>query len=207
MSKKPNVEVSLNVEVKDKYGKIIRKLERKSESLLNNFMEMLTSAMVLAPYSLKDVGGNDRTVSLFVPSTSETPVELTPMDVLAGDDIDSYGIQVGTGTTPVTSQDYALASKISHGSASGQLDYGACSLETKAITNNTSYARYRRDFTNLSGATITVNEIGLVAKHKRVIGATTEGEWYFLIIRDVITAVDVPDGGTLTVRYEIRVTA
>mgnify|MGYP000235727038 CR=1 FL=1 len=207
MSRKQNVSVFLDVEVKDRHGKIIRRLEKKSESLLNNFMEMLTSAMVLASYSIKDVGGNDRTISLFIPNTSETPVELTPMDVLAGDDVDSYGIQVGTGTASVTAQDYALAGKISHGSASGQLDYGVCQLEAKAITGNTSYARYRREFVNVSGATITVNEIGMVAKYKRVIGSAVEGEWYFLIIRDVITAVDIPDGGTLTVRYEIRVTA
>ncbi|RLJ02096.1 MAG: hypothetical protein DRP11_03440, partial [Candidatus Aenigmatarchaeota archaeon] len=180
MNQIKNIDVFLEVEVKDRNGRLIRRLKKKSESLLTNFMQMLTSAMVLEAYTLTDTGGNSRTVSLFVPNTSDTPVELTPMDVEAPDDNDNYGIQVGTGTAAVSPGDHALASKISHGTASGNMDYGACSLETTGVSDNTSYARYRRDFTNLSGAAITVNEIGMVAKYKRVIGATTEGEWYFL---------------------------
>jgi len=134
-------------------------------------------------------------------------VQLDPMDVEAADGDSAYGIAVGSGTTSPTVSDHALESQISHGVASGQLQYGACELEAYGTTDNTTYAKYKRVFTNGSGADVTVNEIGLIAKWYRKVGTAEEGPWYFLLIRDVLSSsVVVPDGASLTVRYTLKTT-
>jgi hypothetical protein len=116
---------------------------------------------------------------------------------------DSWGIQVGTVDTQVTRDDYRLASKIAHGSASGQLAYGAMTIEAVNGTPPASRFRVIRVFSNNTDSTITVKEIGLAIRNLYPL-ATTD----FLIARDVLaTPQDVPAGATLTVRYIFEVTA
>jgi hypothetical protein len=67
-----------------------------------------------------------------------------------------------------------------------------------------SIERFRvvRGFTNGSGGTITVKEIGLVIANQKE-GLTL---YNFLMARDVLgSPQDVPDGSTLTIRYRIYV--
>jgi hypothetical protein len=114
---------------------------------------------------------------------------------------DTYGIVVGSGTTAVAVSDYNVATKISHGTGTGQLQYGAVTLIAPTISGNDCYTEVVRGFTNGSGATVTVAEIGLVFRFE---GQT----WYWLMCRDVLgEAVDVLDTKTLTVTYRVKVTA
>jgi hypothetical protein len=115
--------------------------------------------------------------------------------------VDTYGVVVGTGTTAVAIDDYNLATKIAHGTGSGQLQYGAVTINAPQISGNDCYCEVIRGFTNGSGATITVAEIGLVFRY--------EGQaWYWLMVRDVFSsAFDVLDTKTLTVTYKVKVTA
>jgi len=106
-----------------------------------------------------------------------------------------YGIWVGSGTVAVAWEDYTLAAKIAHGTATGQLDYDTHTFTEVSVTGG---ARIKavRSFKNLSGADVTVNEIGLVQNI---------GGYYFLHLRDVLpTSVIVPTDYGLNVIYYIE---
>jgi hypothetical protein len=117
---------------------------------------------------------------------------------------DAYGVRVGSGSTSPTPSDYNLATLISNGSGSGQLQYGATTVEAVTINGQTTSFRVIRTFSNSSGSTVTVREIGLSAK---ILVSTAPSFDYVLIARDVLgSAVDVPNGSTLTVRYILSTT-
>lgn len=107
---------------------------------------------------------------------------------------DTYGIQVGTGTTAESINNTALATKISHGTSAGTLQYGAVTYGAPSTTATTTTFRTTRVFTNGSGGTVTVQEIGLVS----VI--------LVLLLRDLTGAVAITNGQQLTVNYDFTTT-
>ncbi|MBA7589973.1 hypothetical protein ES708_32072 [subsurface metagenome] len=115
------------------------------------------------------------------------------------------GIQVGTGITAVTPTDTALATRIAHGRSAGQLEYGGCELFGIAFSDPNGEFTIRRYFTNASGGSITVNEVGIysVGCSKKSSGYS----WAFLIARDVVSpGVAVLDGEILRVTYVPQIT-
>ena len=185
--------VFYEVEVYDKNGKLVDKKEGKGDSVLDNWINLMRMLRDPESWSYQwgffDVGGTERHISNFNFSQSS---------MKAPEEDDSYGIIVGTGTTPVSLEDYNLASKISHGTGSGQLSYGACS--PYGISSDTQAdVGLQRSFDNNSGADITINEIGMVLK---VYDGTNT--YYTLIMRDVISATTVPNGGRVTIKYWFR---
>jgi hypothetical protein len=113
----------------------------------------------------------------------------------------TYGIVVGTGTGAEANDNYALGAQIAHGTGAGQLQYGSQAFTDPAIVAGNVDAILTRAFTNVSGATITVNEIGLYAQ------GYDGSVRYFCAIRDVLSAgVNVLNGQTLTVQYTLRTT-
>ncbi len=77
-----------------------------------------------------------------------------------GDDV--HGIVVGSGTGAPSYSDYALGTKILHGTTSGKLYYYDCTWNTYGFTSPTKKRQlvWQRQFKNGSGADLTVNEIG-----------------------------------------------
>ena len=113
-----------------------------------------------------------------------------------------WGIQVGTGITPVTQQDYFLANLILHGETSGRLHYNSGSFSN--LSGTAAYTKFSttRTFTNNSGASITVKETGITACIY-ISSATAD---YALIVRDLITPVPVLPTKTLEIEYTVQVT-
>jgi len=207
MSKKINFDLELELEIRDRNGKIIHKETRKAESFVQNFLNFLAGCLAKQDRSPWDVNNVAQLISPYISPASGVDVEMEIMNVLAGDGEDAYGIVVGSGTTSPGATDYNLESKITHGVSSGQLQYGAVELEAFGLTDNTTYLQFKRVFTNGSGADVTVNEIGLIAKWYRKVGTDEQGPYYFLLIRDVLaSSVIVPDGASLTVRYKLQTT-
>ena len=121
----------------------------------------------------------------------------------ASNDDDSFGIWVGTGTASVSPTDYNLASKISHGTGVGQLDYEPHTV-TSSYSDTYSYVEISRVFVNKSGSDIIVREVGLVARNYWKDTTAVRNDVKFLIARDVLpTPVTVRHLGSLTVRYRI----
>ena len=109
---------------------------------------------------------------------------------------DTYGIQVGTNNAAPTISDYVLGTQIAHGIGAGQLQYSAVAFGAPSEDGVTSQFVVTRDFANNSGATITVEEIGLAIYY-----ASNEN---FLILHDVTGSINVLNGKTLTVNYQIE---
>lgn len=109
----------------------------------------------------------------------------------------TYGIHVGTSTAAESINDTSLTTQIAHGTSAGQLQYGAVSYAAPSTTATTTTFRVTRVFTNGSGGTITVQEIGLVSQN---------GSNSFLLIRDLTGAVAVTNGAQLTVNYDFTTT-
>ncbi len=202
MNGKVNLQLELECEVRDKNGKLISKHRQVSKSLLKNFALALKGIMAGSVQSknvnLKDTSGTSRAYPYMSTST------LYLLAVNAGQGNQGYGILVGSGTTPVSRDDYKLVSQIAHGSDVGQLSYGAVTVEDPDGTPPDTVFRVIRTFTNNTTESITVSEIGLAFYEYDASAYTL----CFLIARDVLsTSQSVPSGATLTVRYIFKVTA
>jgi hypothetical protein len=188
-------------EVRNKDGKLIQKGKFPAKSWVGNIIRLLnalwktwtnvTAALSKYVYStpsvLLDTTNTARSLGLYADS-SGTFGGAAP----AGDT--SAGILVGTSDTPVSLAQTNLLGLIANGTGSGQLSYGATVVEDLTI-DTTYYFKIIRTFTNNSGASITVRELGLFLKPREI---------SFMFARDVPTSpITVPAGSTLTLRYII----
>jgi hypothetical protein len=203
--KPPSIEVEYEIMVTDKNGKIIEHRKEKSQSLVKNFLMLTNAAFKVSTSTVKDTGGTSRAAGAKNSYTwSNGAPDYTVGYTGAGGwapnapEADAtYGIIVGTSDIAVTVDDYNLKAKIAHGNAAGQLyHYGTIMLDP-TVAGLTVTQKFMRTFLNNSGAEITVKEIGLVVRIPTDI-------FLVLIIRDVITPVPVPNGGSLTINYYIK---
>ncbi len=110
---------------------------------------------------------------------------------------DDYGIQIGTGTTPPTNEDYVIETQIETGFSSGKMVYnelgvGVTSVRVALPSNYVEFP-ILRTFYNRSGATITVKELVLECGTGQ----------YYMLARDAVN-VDVPDLYLLICWYVFR---
>ena len=118
--------------------------------------------------------------------------------------ISTYGLRVGADDTAVTAADFEMATLIPHGPVGIELSYGAQTFEAVTVVGTTISFRVTRPFTNNTGATVTIKEIGAALAIKD----TGNASRYLCFLRDVLaSAVPVPDGSTFTLRYTFSVTA
>jgi hypothetical protein len=101
------------------------------------------------------------------------------------------GIVIGSGTTSPTRTDYALVSKIAHGTGVGQIYYNR---QTYELLTDYSF-RLNREFTN-AGSDLSVAEAGLI--YYTNINDTPR---YLLLLRDTFTPISVTAGNGIRVRY------
>lgn len=190
----------IECEVRDKDGKLIDKRKFRGMSWVGNIIALLssifgvwgvTTSSIYGVAGRSDIVKTDGTTTDFAIAGGASSVcggQAPAGDLRAG-------ILVGASDTPVSIGQYDLLQRITHGTGAGQLLYGSTVVETLIKTATTWTLRIVRTFTNGSGATVTVKEIGLF--HCR-------GSYTFMLARDVISpAIEVPDGATLTVRYII----
>ena len=197
----------IECEVRDKDGKLIDKRRFRGMSWVGRIVELFSCIVgswgssggnypiVYTKSDLKDTGGTYRHIC-FASSTSGMPIG---GNAPAGET--TAGICVGSSDTPVSIDQYNLVSKIPHGSGAGQLLYGSSTAEDIVRTSNTFSVKFIRTFTNNSGETVTVREIGLFIR----LGMYGSPHGYScMLARDVLpTPIDIPNGATLTVRYII----
>jgi hypothetical protein len=195
----------IEFEVRDKNGKLLQKGKFPAKSWVGNIIGLISA--IISTWSstvsggelttrtdLIDTIGTARSTQLGANITGITLGGCAP----AGEA--TAGIVVGSADTPVAIGQYALVTLIGHGTGSGQLQYGASTVEPM-VKNSTWYFRVVRTFTNGSGATVTVREIGLYVR----LGYISSPYYYScMLARDVpASAINVPAGSTLTLRYII----
>jgi len=123
-----------------------------------------------------------------------------PLVFNAGDNDDSFGIVVGSGSAPVSPYDYNLASKIPHGTGTGQLDYDTHST-ISSYGGSSSYVEISRTFVNKSGSDVVVREVGLVGCSFH---SYQDIYYKFMVARDVLpNPVTVKPLASLIVRYRL----
>ncbi|RKX68017.1 MAG: hypothetical protein DRP41_00285 [Thermodesulfobacteriota bacterium] len=186
------MELWIEALVKDKKGKVLKRIKRKAHSFVGNFIRCLAVQFASGREAITDVGGN--AVNPYAHSIS--------LKAGAASGNDNFGVQAGTGTNAVSINDNALQSKIAHGTGSGQLQYGGVTFGATACDASKCECTITRDFANGSGGDITVNELGLVLQMH------DGGNKNILVARDVVSGgIAVANGQTLTVNYKIRATA
>jgi len=196
-----NIKARIELEV-IKDGKVIDRRVEDAHSFVQN--AAMNIFQVLAPFgsSLPAVQGLKYTDGSDVVPVDwkdiDNPGEYA-VDAPAGDD--NYGILVGSSDAAFSVDQYNLVSKIPHGTGAGQLEYDQTQLPGAVTSGNTIEYQIKRYFNNRSGGDVTVREIGYAVKVVDAGGV----EHYLLLARDVITAITIPDGGTLTVTYRIVV--
>jgi len=205
MSKRASVEVSYEVLVTDKDGKVISREARICRSLLKNFAYWLylPFSVAYAGYpslSLTDTLSQARTVG----SKGAGACSLGHFGALqAAAATHLYGIVIGTTAVAPLPTDVALGAQIQTGVGAGQLVHNAQSIEVVATVGSVSSFRMTRTFTNNHANPTTVNEIGLYIS----MTDTGDVQRYFAICKDLLAASQtVNNGQTLTVRYTVSVT-
>ena len=196
--------LSIELEVADDKGRVLKRMEMESHSYLRQYIAMLRGILYHTFGSansgntiVKDITGTDTSY----PYSGGAVFQGMAMNCPAASS--EYGIVVGSGTTANSTTTYALASLIPHGTASGQLSYGSHTFDSLLVDGSTVYFKVIRTFTNNSGATITVKELGIYVKAYN----SNAYEYVFCIARDVLsTPIDVPATKTLTVRYKFSIT-
>jgi len=186
--RKMNVKAYLKIKVINEKGKCIYYRRYRSRSFVANFINIMFAGFFFQSVTLVTTGG-----STFSTSGSN------PLNVQDSSNDNSYGIQIGTGTTAPAITDFSLKQLIPNGTSAGQMQYGAVSVMSPVIntTNNTGYVAITRAFTNNSGGSITVSEVGVVVNFSSN---------NFLIIHDLLpTPITVPNGSTLSIAYEIQI--
>lgn len=180
------------VEVKDKNGKLLRRLKGRSRSYVRQFIDILyTQFGSKTGVTVKDTGGIDR-------SCDYRDMNLA---VSSAENNSDYGILVGGGTTAVTISDYNIESQYAHGTGANQMYHYAVTFTAPSVSGPVCSFVVQRVIGNQSGATITVREIGIGGMFY---GDT--GTRYALLVRDILASpLSVPDGGAITVTYTLAV--
>lgn len=140
--------------------------------------------------TIKDTGGTDR---LFDQDRQYI------MRATAGATATTYGILVGTGTTAVDRDDYALDTLIAHGVGAGQLYYQACTVTGPTAITGGYREAIARQVDNSSGGSITVEEVGLAIQFTYTPTATS----YALILRDLTGSVAIADAASKLFTYQV----
>ena len=178
------------IEVKDKNGKTVSKVTKPCKSFVLQFLQLLEAQMYPSvavtvtdwmgtPYAATEHANTFKT---------ESPVGNT-----------DYGILVGTGTTPVDNLDNAMEALIVHGVGAGELSYGATSKVTAAEVGANIDLQIIRTFSNGSGNTINVTEVG-------ILGCFIATPRWALILHEIVALTAVANGQTLTVTITFRTT-
>ena len=202
----PTFKAYLIAIVRDSTGKVIKVHKQRSHSPTANFIGFFL------PITWYNISG----ASYKITNTSGGTCSYKPALGMSYQNIsypnNSYNvptyfvmIQVGSGSNSNPFSATQLAAPISSGTGSGQLAYGPFSLPTAIATNgNSTYVYISQTYSNTSGATINITEVGIIVYIQTVQagggGTTNCGQvllWY-----DVLSSpISVPNNGSVTIYY------
>jgi len=186
-----NINVRLTITIKDKNGKIIKVHKQKSHSFVANFLDILGSLLAATGYNFTAMGG------------STFSFKGGAVTIAANATMAVYSIVAGKGTIPPTPNDYNLEETIANGTGSGQLVYNNVSFIAPTVNGNTTSMIISQTFQNLSGASITVTEVGIAALTTDSSGTNRD----VLLAHDLLSSpITIPNNGVMAVTYTISVT-
>ncbi len=184
--------LSYEVVVRDKHCKVVERIAAPSRSYAKAWNQCLYVLNRHSSFTIIDTGGTGRSISY----------SSSVLRANAGAGEIGYGIRVGKGTTPVTINNYALENPCGEGTGVDQFLHQATSASSPAVAGSECSFWLRRVIVNNSGSTISdIREIGCYVMMKY------SPAYYGLGYRDVLPSpVSIPDGGSITVTYTLKVT-
>lgn len=192
-----NIEVltaDLDLTVRNRKGLIVQHWAGPSRSPVRALLEAILSMVIATNVATVDTGGAADNVG---------PATANLLDSTGAVNDDTQGIVVGTGVTAVDIADSGLATKVAHGTGSGQLSHAAQTMDSQVTTETGSvYFDITRTFTNSSGALIKLFECGIYA-HNGLAGGSADT---LCLMRDMVTPLYAFNGSTVTVKYRLRIT-
>jgi hypothetical protein len=190
--------IYIATETRDRDGKLLHRMAmRKCRSFVQGynwaicaqFLGSSSPSPVLGP--VRDTGGTNRNLR-----TSGIPFRSN-----GGAGVTDTGIRVGTSDAAVAIGQYALQSPITQGLGVGQMEHLAQTYSFVGVVGNQCSFTTQRVIVNNSGSPIAVRETAI---YMTVYYPTTSA--FLMVARDLISE-DVPDGGSITVTYTIRIVA
>jgi len=183
-----NIQAFVRIRAWDKAGILFHDKEEESHSFVRAFLQIVLEQISEASIAaVIDTGGTSRTVGTSGLLAANGAVNTS-----------TKGIRIGTGSTAVDIADNKLVTEIVTGLGSGQMVHQAQSNPTAVTTADPDVTFViNRNFNNNSGASITVSETAIYC---------ITSSFTFCIVRDVPTAVIVPDGGGCNVAYTLKIT-
>jgi hypothetical protein len=169
---------------------------KKAESFTRQMIDLLMIKFL----------GHSPFYPMYVKNTSNVLVEVCETNSLFNTDAAiadvTMGIIIGTGVGAPTISDFAIGIIIPHAT----MNYSAMTYGAPASDATTSQFTMTRNFANVSGGNVTVNEVALYVKANSITGLfdpdPTPNIYFFMTIRDVIAGgITVPNGQTLTINY------
>lgn len=172
----------------DRNHKIVSFSSFVPNSVVQGWIGLLTVQFTNSSHYLIDVTGNSRNV---LPNSVNLRVNASINDA-------SIGIVCGTGTDAVSITDYNLKSLIQPGTGAGQLQYSSVDFPNDYIVDvATALTDIRRFFTNNSGNSISVRELGIICY-----GYSS----YRILIERTLINETLNDGESLEVTYRLSKT-
>ncbi len=185
--------LSYEVVVRDRRGKVLERIAAPSRSYVKAWNQLLNVLNAHTGTYITDVGG----VSRYISYSSSV------LRANAGAGEIGYGILIGKGTTPVSINDCALENPCGEGTGVDQFLHQAMAAGSPSVVGSDCSFWHRRVMVNNSGSTISgIQEIGCYVMMKY------SPQYIGLGYRDVLPGpVAIPDGGSITVTYTLKVTA
>lgn len=212
----PIPEAFLELEVRDKDGKVIQRHKQRSHSWVRNAYNLMFSNLAgkngndatfgAGKLNIKAVDGTIKygAYPIFIGREYSTTIEGTAAGggYRAAAAAVNRGIVVGSGTNAESFEDYALQTQIVEGTGAGQLSHILSEEHAVSYADTTLKNTLIRYFNNNSGGDISVNEVALYT-----LGGAGGGTSYWCTSRDhLASTVTVPNTGQLKVTYTIQLT-
>jgi len=164
INSKKSFSATLTIIVRDKDGKVIKKYKQKSHSPTANFIGLML------PLTWYNETGNSwkftttgNTTSSYKPSISNPGYGILYPNSGNNANIYLVNILVGSGSNSNPYSAYNLNAPISNGSGTGQLFYSTPSIPTGiTINGNQAYFIISQSYTNQSGGTVNISELGII---------------------------------------------
>jgi hypothetical protein len=190
----------------DKNGKVVKRSHLKnSHSFVINFLKQIEFMTAhaqttngTANVSITAVNG---TAYNYVAQDGTVNTTARNFSMLAGVNVDTYGIVCGLGTNAVANTDTSLQTQVKTGTATNQMTYSAMTLITTAVNGTNVDTLWSRTFVNTSGGDVAVKEIGVYISGNDA----TSNARLSCIIRDLSTNT-VTNGNSLVIQYIFRTT-
>jgi len=184
-----------------KYDPVAKKIKEKIyrnnlDPLMAYFIDHWYGKHSNTSPNIYDTGGTSRAVTPGSYGYSNVTGDL--YQGIVGDT--TRGVVVGSGSGAPSFSNYALGSKIAHGTGTGQLYYYQSTIIAYYVTSTKYQYVWERQIANKSGADITVNEMGQYTYLNTV--------FIFMVCRDVISGgINLSNNGYYLFKFMLEIGA